>query len=82
VRGPWAQEERNPWVRVSLASQDLKGVIVVKPLCAELLRFSRVFLDKDWIDEGSLPVYYLCYGHVAQSGVNPSGHPIVGEERE
>jgi len=33
---------------------------------------------KDWIDEGTLTVYYLGDSNVAQSGCSCSGHPIVG----
>ena len=45
--------------------------------CAELLRFSRPERDNDRIDEGTLPYIPLCSGHVAQSGLFSSGHPIV-----
>jgi len=37
----WAQDGNNPWVRASQRPQDLKSVIVLRPLCAELLRLSR-----------------------------------------
>ena len=34
---------------------------------------------KDWIDLGTLSLFYLRDGYVAQSGGHPIGHPIVVE---
>jgi len=38
-------------------------------LCAESFRFSREINVKDWIDEGTLSLYYLRLGYVAQRSV-------------
>jgi len=48
-------------------------------LCAESFRSSREINVKDWIDEGTLGLYYLRLEYVAQSGGFPDGHPIVDE---
>ena len=39
--------------------------------CALLLRFSRVNNVKDWIAQGSFPMYPLWLRQVAQKGVSP-----------
>jgi len=59
-----------------LASLPVK---ISRNLCAELLRLSGNKPNKDWIDEGSLPLYYLRLGTSAQSGVCSTSHPIVAE---
>ena len=71
---PWALRERIPWVRVLIASQDLESVKERRRLCAELLRSSREIKLKDWIDEGTSPVYTLRLETSAQSGGFSSGH--------
>lgn len=53
-----------------------------RALCAELLLSSRAESKKDWIATGSIPMYTPWLGPSAQSGVLPSGHPIVEERRE
>jgi len=82
VRRPWAQQGRNPWVGASQPLRTPKGVRVVRPLCAELLRPSGRLLDNDWIDEGSPYCISPMFGHVAHSPPYPSGHPIVAEKKE
>jgi len=70
------EEETHGWE----ASSRLKGVnpvMVVRPVCAELLPLSRWERIEDWIDEGCFPVYGPMLGPSAQRGVPPSGHPIV-----
>ena len=54
-------------------------VKVSRRRCALLLRSSRRKETKDWIDEGSPSEYTLGERHVAQSGLPPSGHPIIEE---
>ena len=56
-----------------------KGVRDGGPLCAEFPAPSRDKVVKDWIDEGSYPLYYLRNSNVAQRGHFSSGHPIVEE---
>jgi len=77
-RGPGLNTEINNSKERKRASQEPKGVRVRGGCCAELLRLSRNNNMKDWIDEGSLPVYSLWFGHVAHSGLLSPVHPIVG----
>ena len=49
------------------------------PFCAEFHAPFRDKVGKDWIDEGSYPLYYLRNSNVAQRGHFSSGHPIVEE---
>ena len=44
------------------------------PLRAELLPSSRGLTDKDWIDDGSLSLFYLRVREVAQRGPLPVLH--------
>ena len=52
VTCPWAQAERNPWVRASLRVKVLNSVRERRSLCAELLRLPEEKWMKDWIDTG------------------------------
>ena len=61
-RGPGLWVENNIGYEAQRGSQAPKGVKSRRHLCAELLRFSGNKDRKDWIDEGSMPVYSLCSG--------------------
>ena len=66
VRGRGAPTRRMAWVRGLPVPPGVIPVEDSMPLGAELLRSSCEINVKDWIDEGSLPVYRLRVRHVAQ----------------
>ena len=55
VTESWAQDGDYARVRAAQDSKVLKGVAVIGSFCAGLLRSSRCYWMKDWIDEGSFP---------------------------